>query len=239
MNKRLKQLGYVSLLTLLCVLLAACGSKPESSTKPSPSPSPVQGGAAPSAITPTPSPSAAATPKKWSAPPAMTIDTKKTYEATFDTNKGSFKVQLFADTAPQTVNNFIFLSKEGFYNNVTFHRIMKTFMIQTGDPLGTGSGGPGYNIPDELKSPHKYDPGIVAMANTGQPNSGGSQFFICTGADCAGLNSMPNYTIFGKVSEGMDIVQKIAGTAVKASSRGEMSVPTETVKINSISVKEK
>jgi cyclophilin family peptidyl-prolyl cis-trans isomerase len=178
--------------------------------------------------------------RTWNSPPPMKIDPKKTYEAVFDTSKGSFTVSLFADTAPITVNNFVFLAKEGFYNDVKFHRIIKPFMIQTGDPTGTGTGGPGYNIQDELKTPYRYEPGIVAMANTGQPNTGGSQFFICTGEQCSALNQMPNYSIFGKVSSGMDTVQAIASTPVKPNpATGELSVPQEDVKIKKITIKEK
>nr|WP_245954494.1 peptidylprolyl isomerase [Paenibacillus flagellatus] len=178
--------------------------------------------------------------KSWSSPPAMSIKADKKYEAVFDTTEGKFTVGLFNDTAPKTVNNFVFLSKQKFYDGVVFHRIMKTFMIQTGDPTGTGTGGPGYNIEDELKTTRKYEPGIVAMANTGRPNSGGSQFFICTGPDCArSLNPNPKYTIFGQVTSGMDVVQKIAATPVKASPTGEESVPTKEVKINTITISEK
>lgn len=176
--------------------------------------------------------------KSWSKPPEMNIDSSKTYEAEFHTSKGDFTVELYAKDAPITVNNFVFLAKEGFYDGVTFHRIIETFMIQTGDPTGTGAGGPGYNIEDELGSKHSYEPGIVAMANTTQPNTGGSQFFICTGTDSASLNSQPNYSIFGKVKEGMDIVLAIAGTPVEMGSSGEVSSPTEKITIDSISIKE-
>lgn len=178
--------------------------------------------------------------KSWSSPPPMTLKTDKKYEAVFDTTEGKFTVNLLLDSAPKTVNNFVFLSKEGYYDNVVFHRIMKTFMIQTGDPTGTGAGGPGYTIEDELKTTYKYDPGIVAMANTGAKNSGGSQFFICTGPACAeSLNPRPNYTIFGQVVSGMDVVQKIAATPVRPNAIGEMSVPTKEVKINKIEIVEK
>lgn len=176
--------------------------------------------------------------KSWTAPPAMALKADKTYEAAFDTTEGKFTVSLFADTAPKTVNNFVFLSRQGFYDNVVFHRIVETFMIQTGDPTGTGAGGPGYTIPDE-KSTRKYDPGIVAMAKTKAPNSGGSQFFICTGAECANLNASPVYTIFGQVSSGMDVVQKIAATPVKMGASGELSSPTKEVRINKIEITEK
>ncbi|MEF3301664.1 peptidylprolyl isomerase [Paenibacillus sp. GYB003] len=178
--------------------------------------------------------------KSWSAPPPMQLKADKAYEAVFDTTEGKFTVHLFKDLAPKTVNNFVFLSRQGYYDNVVFHRIMKTFMIQTGDPTGTGMGGPGYTIEDELTTKYKYDPGIVAMANTGAKNSGGSQFFICTGPDCAAsLNKNPFYTIFGQVSSGMDVVQKIAATPVKQDARGEPSSPLKEVKINKIEIAEK
>ncbi len=174
--------------------------------------------------------------RSYSTPPAMKIDIKKKYVATVDTTLGSFKIQLFANETPKTVNNFVFLSKEGFYNGVIFHRIMKTFMVQTGDPTGTGAGGPGYKFADELPPQHHYDVGIVAMANAG-PNTNGSQFFICTGDDASGLNRYPNYTQFGQVVEGMDIVQKIASVQVTQSG-GELSKPVNPPKINSIAIAE-
>ncbi|WP_052339306.1 peptidylprolyl isomerase [Gorillibacterium massiliense] len=177
--------------------------------------------------------------KSWSSAPAMTIDKSKTYQAVFKTDDGDFTIDLFAKEAPITVNNFVFLANHDFYDGVKFHRIMKTFMIQTGDPTGTGSGGPGYTIEDELNSPYSYEPGIVAMANTGTANTGGSQFFICTGEDSKNLDNIPNYTIFGKISSGMDIVQKVADTPVKASERGELSVPTQDVLIRDITIVEK
>ncbi|QHW34485.1 peptidylprolyl isomerase [Paenibacillus rhizovicinus] len=184
--------------------------------------------------------SSTGSPKQWAEKPKMAIDTNKSYSAVFSTNKGDFTVELYAKDRPETVNSFVFLAKEKFYEGVKFHRIMQSFMIQTGDPLGNGTGGPGYTIPDELDSKYTYDEGVVAMANTGQPNSGGSQFFICTGPDAArSLNPNPNYTIFGKVSEGMDVVQAIAATPVEMSDRGEPSVPTEDVIIKSITISEK
>ncbi len=241
MNRKVKKLSSVLAITALCAVIAACGNKPDKDAT-SGGGTPTASPSATTSVKPSTTPSAstgAPNKKSWTSAPAMTIDAKKTYEATFDTNKGSFKVALFADSAPKTVNNFVFLAKESYYNDVVFHRIMKTFMIQTGDPTGTGGGGPGYTIPDELKSPHKYELGTVAMAKTMQPNSGGSQFFICVTNECGGLNSSPNYTIFGKVSEGLENVQKIASTPVKASATGESSVPTEEVKIKSITISEK
>ena len=160
----------------------------------------------------------------------------KTY-ALFDTSMGSFKIELFTAEAPKTVNNFVSLAQENFYDGTIFHRIIKTFMIQGGDPTGTGMGDPGYTIPDELPVKHPYTPGIIAMANTGQPNSGGSQFFICTGADAASLNSNPIYTQFGKVVEGMDVVLKIAAVPV-VYLNGELSKPVNPPVIKAITIEE-
>ncbi len=173
-------------------------------------------------------------PLQWSTPPAMTIDQSKTYTAVVDTTLGSFTIQLFPTESPKAVNNFVFLSQQGFYGGVIFHRIIKAFMIQGGDPTGTGSGSPGYTFAEELPPKHPYSPGIVAMARTSQPNSQGSQFFICTGADAAG--PPPNYTQFGQVVSGMDVVQKIAAVPVGASSSGEPSRPLNPPVINKVTI---
>ncbi|GAB6992332.1 peptidylprolyl isomerase [Paenibacillus pini] len=174
--------------------------------------------------------------KSWDKPPAMEIDKTKNYEAEVKTSKGSFTIELYAKDAPKTVNNFVFLAKQGFYDGVIFHRIIESFMIQTGDPEGTGMGGPGYSFEDE-KTTYKYEPGIVAMANAG-PNTNGSQFFICTGDDSMGLNSQPNYTIFGKITKGMDVVKKIAATPVEVAN-GEQSHPTEKITMDQITITQK
>src|SRR5262249_42163142 len=130
--------------------------------------------------------------KQWSSPPAMALDANRNYSATLNTSQGDITVELFAREAPQTVNNFVFLAREGFYDNVKFHRIIKGFMIQTGDPTGTGTGSPGYRFADEPVS-RDYEPGIVAMANSG-PNTNGCQFFIMPGNP-----PLPkNYVILGK-----------------------------------------
>ncbi|MED4603991.1 peptidylprolyl isomerase [Paenibacillus validus] len=216
---------------LVAGMLAGCGTKPapaDNSNASHPS-------AQPNASTGTTSEPGK---KTWSSPPEMKIDANKSYTATVTTSKGTFVIELFAKDAPKTVNNFVFLAKEGFYNNITFHRIIQSFMVQTGDPLGNGTGGPGYKFPDELKSPYKYEPGIVAMANSG-PNTNGSQFFICTGEDSKSLNKLPNYTIFGKVVEGMDTVQKIAATPVEQGSEPTPSKPKEKVVIQSVTITEK
>lgn len=146
--------------------------------------------------------------KQYSSPPAMQIDPNKHYEAVFHTQRGDFTVELFAEQAPITVNNFVTLARDGFYNGTTFHRVIKGFMAQGGDPTGTGRGGPGYNVPDEsgaLALKHS-GPGVLSMANTGRPNSGGSQFFI-TYAATPHLDK--KHGVFGQVISGMDVVQAI------------------------------
>ncbi|GIQ62925.1 hypothetical protein PACILC2_14930 [Paenibacillus cisolokensis] len=174
---------------------------------------------------------------RWDKMPDMTIDLNKTYKARFQTNKGEFTVKLFAEEAPTTVNNFVFLAREGFYDGLPFFRIIESYMIQTGDPDGTGTGGPGYTIPDELDTGFRYEPGIVAMANTGKPNTGGSQFFIGTGPDMENLNQMPNYTIFGKVESGMETVLELARTPVGWSDVYQAQTePLEEAKIEKVTI---
>ena len=170
---------------------------------------------------------------QYSAPPAMQIDQNKRYTASSQTTHGAMTAELFAQDAPLTVNNFVFLAREGFYDGVPFHRIIKDFMAQTGDPTGTGTGGPGYRFQDEpVRRP--YQRGTLAMANAG-PNTNGSQFFIIH----QDYPLPPNYTIFGRVTEGLDTLDKIANVPVRASQRGEMSVPQEDVRITSVSIEER
>jgi peptidyl-prolyl cis-trans isomerase B (cyclophilin B) len=141
--------------------------------------------------------------KQYPNPPAMVIDPKKTYAATFKTEVGDFVVDLFADRVPQTVNNFVFLAREGFYDGVTFHRVIKGFMAQGGDPTGTGTGGPGYRFKDEFHPGLRHNAaGILSMANAG-PNTNGSQFFITFGPTPHLDN---RHAVFGKVSRGLDVV---------------------------------
>jgi len=175
--------------------------------------------------------------KQWSAAPDMQIDTARTYHATLKTTKGDVRVELLASESPRTVNNFVFLAREGFYDGVPFHRVIKTFMIQTGDPTGTGRGGPGYRFADELPPKHSYEPGMMAMANAG-PNTNGSQFFICSGRDAKNLDRMPNYTQFGRVVDGMDVVNALAATPVGPSGHGEMSRPAEEIRIEQVIIEE-
>ncbi len=171
--------------------------------------------------------------KQYSQPPQMTINPSSNFTAAIRTNKGDITIELFAVEAPMTVNNFVFLARERFYDGVVFHRVIKDFMIQTGDPTGTGAGGPGYAFDDEPVT-RSYTKGIVAMANAG-PNTNGSQFFIVHASN-AGLP--PNYTIFGQVIEGIETVDTLANTPVNASSRGELSVPTEVLRIETIEISE-
>lgn len=183
-----------------------------------------QSGGRPQVIEPTAAPFAAATPVTggargslpadvaarngfYTAPPPMTIDPSRTYLATITTPRGDIVIRLRPDLAPETVNNFVFLAREGFYDGVTWHRVLPDFMAQGGDPTGTGTGGPGYTIKDEFTPDMIFDrPGLVAMARTPMPNSAGSQFFITT-APAPHLNGQ--YTIFGEVIEGQEIVNGI------------------------------
>lgn len=151
-------------------------------------------------------PASASGPGQYDAPPPMTIDVNKQYFAAVKMEKGGeFIIQLFADKAPITVNNFVFLAREGFYNGVTFHRVIDGFMAQGGDPTGTGMGGPGYEFQNELNDLAFDKPGVVAMANAG-PDTNGSQFFIMF--DAYPLSGS-DYTIFGQVVQGMDVVNGI------------------------------
>jgi peptidyl-prolyl cis-trans isomerase B (cyclophilin B) len=149
---------------------------------------------------------------QWSASPKMTINTADSYQATVKTDLGTFVVALDAKTAPVTVNNFVFLAKAGYYRCVIFHRVIPGFMDQTGDPTGTGTGGPGYTIADEYpakaaNAADQYPVGSVAMANTGAAHTGGSQFFIVTGSEGESLAN--TYTLFGQVTSGLSVVQAI------------------------------
>ena len=144
--------------------------------------------------------------KQYSAPPSQTIDPNKKYSAAFNTSRGEIVCELFAKDAPQTVNNFVFLARDKFYDGTVFHRVIPDFMIQGGDPTGTGRGGPGYQFADEVKgNPHKHQVGSLSMANAG-PNTNGSQFFI--------THVMTNWldgkhTVFGKILSGQDVVNAI------------------------------
>ena len=146
-------------------------------------------------------------PQQYDAPPPLTIDPAKRYTATFETDKGDIVVALFADKAPNTVNNFVFLAREGFYDGTTFHRVIPDFMAQGGDPTGTGRGGPGYRFADEFAPGLKHDkPGILSMANAG-PNTNGSQFFL-TFVPTPHLDG--RHAVFGEVTAGMDVLLSVS-----------------------------
>ncbi len=160
----------------------------------------------------------------------MTIDTTKRYVATFNTNQGSIVIELLPNDAPKTVNNFVFLAREGYYDGVIFHRVIENFMIQGGDPTGTGGGGPGYNFEDEFVPSLVFDrPGILAMANAG-PNTNGSQFFITT-VPTPHLNQ--RHTIFGTVLEGQDVAVAISKVATNRQDK-----PLNDVVIQGIEIEE-
>jgi peptidyl-prolyl cis-trans isomerase B (cyclophilin B) len=168
--------------------------------------------------------------KKYEKPGDMKIDPKKTYTATIDTSEGKIVVQLMPDKAPQTVNSFVFLAREKFYDGLTFHRVIKDFMIQGGDPSGNGTGGPGYQLKAEFNDV-KHEPGVLSMARSRNPDSAGSQFFIMHGTN-AGLDGQ--YTAFGKVTEGQAVVDKIANTQTGANDR-----PVKEMTIKSVTIDEK
>jgi cyclophilin family peptidyl-prolyl cis-trans isomerase len=180
MKHRKNAINLLLVGSILSIFLVACGSSTATPEEP-----------VPTAI------------KQWDSPPEMVIDTEAIYLATFKTEKGEFKIELFAAKAPKTVNNFVFLAREGYYDNTTFHRVLSDFMAQGGDPTGTGGGGPGYTFEDEFDPSLRFDEaGYLAMANRG-PSTNGSQFFITFGPRQY-LNDQ--HTIFGKVVEGMEVV---------------------------------
>jgi len=145
-------------------------------------------------------------PMRWSVPPDMSLDLKKKYTAVLHTDKGDITIDLYAEKVPGTVNNFVFLARQGFYNNTIFHRVIANFMVQGGDPTGTGTGGPGYRFNDEFdRSLHHDKPGVLSMANAG-PNTNGSQFFI-THVPTSWLDG--KHSVFGQVSHGMDVLLAI------------------------------
>jgi cyclophilin family peptidyl-prolyl cis-trans isomerase len=172
--------------------------------------------------------------QQWKNPPDLQIDPAKRYTGTLETNKGSFDVEFYPDDAPQTVNNFIFLAKAGYYDGTPFHRIIAGFVIQGGDPTGTGRGGPGYRFNDEPIK-RNYELGTLAMANAG-PNTNGSQFFVITGP--SGQQLPKSYTIFGKVTSGLDVVDTINKTPTKAGPSGERSTPTEPIILQKVTITE-
>jgi cyclophilin family peptidyl-prolyl cis-trans isomerase len=245
----MKKAGHILLFVLLftaILAISACGSSSDSTPTPTPTPTPTIS----PTLSPTPTntttakPTSTVTPTptqvktmQWSSAPAMSIDQNKQYVATIKTNYGDIVLELFPKDAPLAVNNFVFLARQGYYDGVKFHRVVKDFMIQSGDPTGTGSGTPGYSFADETIT-REYIAGTLAMANAGK-NTNGSQFFICL-VDCKTILAK-KYTIFGLVSSGMDVVQKIGNVPVKANPRmmNEVSAPTVDVHIDTITIEEK
>ena len=169
-------------------------------------------------------------PKQYSAPPPMKIDPNKTYIATIDTTAGTMVAELWPKIAPQTVNSFVFLAKEGFYEGVIFHRVIPGFMIQGGDPTGTGMGGPGYQVKAEFNET-KHERGILSMARSSNPDSAGSQFFVMH-AKYPSLDGQ--YTVFGKLTQGVEVVDKIVNAPRNAEDR-----PNNPTKIKKITIEEK
>jgi cyclophilin family peptidyl-prolyl cis-trans isomerase len=159
----------------------------------------------------------------------MIIDTAKSYNATMVTSKGTLEIVLDPLAAPTTVNSFVFLARWHYYDGVVFHRVIPGFVLQGGDPTGTGSGGPGYKFNDELPKPGRYEVGSLAMANAG-PHTNGSQFFVISGSD--GVRLPPLYALFGKVVKGLDVVEAINGIGTPSGK------PKENVVIESVTITE-
>ena len=193
--------GMISIILVLVTLsFVSCGeaAAPTPAPAPAPTPAPAQPPEPPS------EPVVKPEPKTYSEPPQMMIDTSKKYTAVIVTEKGSLVLELFAKDVPVTVNNFVFLATEGFYNGSTFHRVIPGFMVQGGDPSGTGRGGPGYEFEDEFTD-HKHVAGALSMANKG-PNTNGSQFFITFTPQHA-LDG--KHTVFGQLTEGTDVLESL------------------------------
>ena len=223
------KLAIILVAALAVLALVACGGDSEDA----PSAAPSDSSAAVPAPEPTTPPAQSQTTgdsmsKQYDSPPAMMIDVSKAYKAVVTTTHGEIRLDLFASEVPNTVNNFVFLAREGFYDNVIFHRVIPGFMIQGGDPTGTGSGGPGYRFADEPVR-RQYTPGTLAMANAG-PNTNGSQFFIMHGA----VPLPPNYTIFGFATDGLDTVDAIAN--VRTDPSGEGSRPLDPPQILTVEI---
>jgi cyclophilin family peptidyl-prolyl cis-trans isomerase len=219
---------------------------PSTSTSPTPSPSAAPGTRT-GTVTPGPpqattvacgaeAPATAGKSKpQFAGPPPLTIDEQTTYLATIKTSCGTIVIQLDAKRAPKTVNSFVFLAQKHFFDGMYFHRLVhSTDVIQAGDPVGSGSGGPGYSIPDELKGKITYKTGTLAMAKGGTPNSGGSQFFIIAGPGGMKLDKNPDYTIFGRVVSGLDVAKRIHSFQPEGV---EDSFPTKIIYIDSLRIR--
>ncbi len=197
----------------IAALVIACGDDDENSATDTPAPSTAQptaeATAEVTAANDCPAPTEEApevTVKTYDSAPEMTIDPEKSYTAVIQTERGAFTMTLRADLAPQHVNSFIFLARDGYYDGVTFHRVLPGFVAQAGDPTGTGSGGPGYTVPAEFTTEVPYTEGVVGAARTNDPDSAGSQWFV-TLAEASNLNGQ--YTVFAQVTDGIDVVKCI------------------------------
>jgi cyclophilin family peptidyl-prolyl cis-trans isomerase len=221
-------------LALLGAAAACSDDHPETGAPPATSAAATTAAATgPTACDHTP-PSPAPDPQTYAAPPRREIDPERSYTATLDTSCGEIVIALDAARAPVAVNNFVALARDGFYDGLTFHRVVEGFVIQGGDPEGDGTGGPGYTFEDELPT-DGYPPGSVAMANAG-PNTNGSQFFIVTGQA-----PLPNaFTRFGRVTRGLDVARRIEGFADPGADPGdpEAQRPTEPIYISEVTVAE-
>lgn len=177
-----------------------------------------------------PNPDGSSEPRqRFSEAPPMIIDTQRTYSATMVTSKGTLEILLDALAAPVTVNSFVFLARWHYFDGIVFHRVIPGFVLQGGDPTGTGTGGPGYRFNDELPKPGRYELGSLAMANSG-PNTNGSQFFVISGPD--GVRLPPLYSLFGKVVKGLDVVAAINDIGSPS------GAPRERVVIESVTIHE-
>jgi cyclophilin family peptidyl-prolyl cis-trans isomerase len=167
--------------------------------------------------------------QRFDGPPPMCIDPSKRYTAEMVTSKGTMTIALDPAMAPKTVNNFVFLARYHYFEGIFFHRVIPGFVLQGGDPQGTGTGGPGYKFEDELPPPGRYEMGSLAMANAG-PNTNGSQFFVISGPD--GMRLPPSYSLFGKVVKGLDVVETIDALGSRS------GAPKEKVTIESVTITE-
>ena len=184
-------------------------------------------------------PKAATEPKPQFTAPKQVVKPGKTYTAEVQTSCGTIVIELLPDQAPQTVNSFVFLAQEGYFDGQRFHRLDTSIdVIQGGDPTGTGTGGPGYSIPDELAGNESYGPGVLAMANAG-PDTGGSQFFLITGEAGHNLDANPAYTIFGTVVDGLDVAQRIQELPIQDPAAGiSGQQPKQSVYIEKVTIRE-
>jgi cyclophilin family peptidyl-prolyl cis-trans isomerase len=240
--------GLVLALVLAVVGVKTLAGSASPSATGSPSRAPAVGQVT-GAVTPQPAPTQVACGAKapatagqqkqqFAGPPLLVIDTSKTYTAVMKTSCGTIVIRLDSKNALETVNSFVFLAGHNFFDGQYFTRLDTTIdVVQGGDPTGTGKGGPGYSIPDELHSKPTYGTGTVAMANSGSPNSGGSQFFLITGPKGHQLDTKPTYTVFGTIVQGLDVAQRIQGMPIKDPTAGLLGqAPAQAIYIDSVTI---